>query len=154
MQSQDFGDNLILNYSFISKCSAFNHTRHPLFFSPSVHLHPLDCDGRVLLPGGGAAVLPDLRLLPARPQALAGVGHHSPHHPQPPQLQGQHHAKEREVHPHGIQGVREREWERVRERERAAVTQIKIIKVLILRLFTPRNCHSRAQSECWRFARP
>lgn len=41
MQSQDFGDNLILNYSFISKCSGFNHTRHPLFFLPaftSIHL--------------------------------------------------------------------------------------------------------------------
>lgn len=71
----------------------------------SIHVRPPHRHGRVLLPGGGASVLPHLRLLSALPQALAGIRRHPPDDPQPPQLQGQHHAKEREVHAHGVQGT-------------------------------------------------
>lgn len=71
---------------------------------PRVHSASPDSYGCVVLPGCWSVVLPGVCVLPAVPQALAGVCRHPPHHSQPPQLQGQHHTKEWEIHTHGVQG--------------------------------------------------
>lgn len=54
--------------------------------------------------GSWSVVIPSVRLLSALPQTLTGVCCDPPNNPEPPQLQGQHHTKEREIHTHGVQG--------------------------------------------------
>lgn len=72
----------------------------------SVHLVPVSLCGPGRLPGSRPVVSVGLLLLPPPESALGRVGRHPPQRSQPPGLQQarQWPGKEREIHPHGVQG--------------------------------------------------
>lgn len=82
---------------------------HPLWatlFISRFHIVPVGGSGLSQLLCCSSPLRVGVLILPPREPAVGRVRRHPPQHTQPPDVQqaGQRRAKEREVHPHGVQG--------------------------------------------------